>query len=251
MKAASSGLRKTPGAQDCPMRTLAIGDIHGCSTALRTVLEAVQPGADDILVTLGDYVDRGPDSKGVLDTLIGLEKTTQLIPLTGNHEILFLEAMFERLNLGAWESIGGLQTLRSYCGDETLSWNHIPEAHIEFITRRCRRLHETDAHIFVHANLNAMLPLDEQTDDWLYWTRFSDSHPHFSGKTMICGHTAQHSGLPVVRPGGICLDTWVYNPAGWLTCMDVDSGEFTQANERGELRTLSLNALEMTTLKMD
>lgn len=226
------------------MRTLAIGDIHGCSTALRTVLDAVQPGAEDILVTVGDYVDRGPDSRGVIDTLLSLEKTTQLIPLTGNHEILFLDAMFERLNLGAWESIGGLQTLQSYCGDKPLSWNHIPESHIEFISQKCRRLYETETHIFVHANLNAMLPLNEQSDDWLFWTRFSDSHPHFSGKTMVCGHTAQQTGIPALRAGGICLDTWVYNSSGWLTCLDVGTGEFLQANERGETRMLSLSDLE-------
>ena len=79
--------------QECRMRTLVIGDIHGCATALDTILETVRPGRDDVLITLGDYVDRGPDSKSVLNTIIALESQTQLKPLIGNHEILFLDAM--------------------------------------------------------------------------------------------------------------------------------------------------------------
>ena len=98
------------------MRTLAIGDIHGCSTALRTLLDAVQPGAADLLVTLGDYVDRGPDSRGVIDTLLDLETRTQLVALTGNHEILLFEALAGAVNQAEWEAIGGRQTLRSYGG---------------------------------------------------------------------------------------------------------------------------------------
>ena len=86
------------------MRTLVIGDIHGCSTALRTLLDAVKPGPEDVLVTLGDYVDRGPDSKGVLDILLGLEKTTQLKPIIGNHEILFLDVTGRCASLDASSS---------------------------------------------------------------------------------------------------------------------------------------------------
>ncbi len=224
------------------MRTLAIGDIHGCSTALRTLLDAVQPGAEDLLVTLGDYVDRGPDSRGVIDTLIDLETRTRLVALTGNHEILLFEALAGTVGLADWEAIGGRQTLRSY-GGAALTLDLIPEAHREFLGERCRRLHETATHIFVHANLNAMLPLDEQSDDWLFWTRFADAYPHVSGKTMICGHTAQHSGLPARLPQALCIDTRVYHPDGWLTCLDVEAGTFIQANERGQLRRLSLAEL--------
>ena len=89
------------------MRTLVIGDIHGCSKALRTLLDAVQPGSDDVLVTLGDYVDRGPDSKGVLNMLIALEKRTQLKPILGNHEILFLDALNGRVDPTGWLRVGG------------------------------------------------------------------------------------------------------------------------------------------------
>ena len=74
-------------------RLIAIGDIHGCSVALRTLIEAIDPGASDIVVTLGDYVDRGPDSKGVIDQLIELGKRTQLVALMGNHEEMMMEVV--------------------------------------------------------------------------------------------------------------------------------------------------------------
>jgi serine/threonine protein phosphatase 1 len=70
------------------MRTLAIGDIHGCLAALDDLLAAVAPQPDDLLVFLGDYVDRGPDSRGVLDRLIELCRTHRVVPLRGNHEMM-------------------------------------------------------------------------------------------------------------------------------------------------------------------
>jgi serine/threonine protein phosphatase 1 len=74
------------------MRTLAIGDIHGCLRAFDLLLELVQPEPKDLLVTLGDYVDRGPDSKGVLDRLIDLKTRCRHIPLIGNHDLMMLAA---------------------------------------------------------------------------------------------------------------------------------------------------------------
>ena len=74
------------------MRTLAIGDIHGCRTALDHLLAFVKPLPGDMIITLGDYVDRGPDTKGVIDRLIELHATGQLIPLRGNHEIMMIAA---------------------------------------------------------------------------------------------------------------------------------------------------------------
>ncbi len=227
------------------MRTLAIGDIHGCSKALRTLLKAVKPGKDDLVITLGDYVDRGPDSKGVLDMLLELERTTQLRPLLGNHEILFMEAMQHQLDVEAWLRVGGQDTVLSYSPDgRTLSLKYVNPAHMEFISERCLKYYETDRQIFVHANANAMLPMAEQTDDWLFWTRFDDAYPHVSGKMMVCGHTAQKSGLPSVKSQAICLDTWAYG-LGWLTCLDVEAGVFIQANQQGEINRLTFDELEL------
>ncbi|GEP43775.1 metallophosphoesterase family protein [Brevifollis gellanilyticus] len=225
------------------MRTLAIGDIHGCSTALRTLLDIVQPGPDDVLVTLGDYVDRGPDSKGVLDTLISLEKSTQLKPIIGNHEILFLEALNQRIDPEGWLRVGGKETIESYSpGIQTLAWNVVPAAHVDFLSQRCLRYYEDKANLFVHANANAYFSLADQSDDWLFWTRFDDVYPHTSGKRIICGHTAQKTGLPNLKSYAICLDTWAYGQ-GWLTCMDVEAETFVQVNNAGAVRHTSIREL--------
>lgn len=225
------------------MRTLVIGDIHGCSKALRTLLDAVKPGAEDVLITLGDYVDRGPDSKGVLDTLMSLEKSTNLKPLLGNHEILFLDALNARIDPTGWLRVGGAETIASYSpSHHELTWDKVSQAHVEFLSERCLRYYEDEHHIYVHANANAYFGLNDQSDDWLFWTRFDDAFPHISGKKMICGHTAQKSGLPGVKPFAICLDTWVYGQ-GWLTCLHVETGALVQANQAGQLRKISLSEL--------
>lgn len=217
------------------MRTLAIGDIHGCSSALRALLDAVKPGPDDLVVTMGDYCDRGPDTKGVMDILLELDRTTQLKPLLGNHEVLFLDAKAKCVDENAWLQVGGRETLLSYSHNGSLAWERIPQAHVDFLAKRCLRYFETDTHIFVHASANAALPLHEQTDDWLFWTRFEHAFPHVSGKMMVCGHTPQKGGVPVRKNGAICIDTWAYGQ-GWLTCYDITNGTFTQANQFGTLR---------------
>lgn len=233
--------RKKPDA-----RTFAIGDLHGCSHALDLMLQELSPNKDDTLVTLGDYVDRGPDSSGVIDRLMNLEQRIHLVPLMGNHEILMQDAREGTLDPASWFSVGGKQTMASY-GSEGTDWSKVPEAHWEFF-RRLRRWHVTERHIFAHANVNAMLPMPEQSDDWLFWRRFDDSHPHFSGKTLICGHTAQKSGVPIILPGRICIDTWAYGE-GWLTALEVGTETFVQTSQRGEIRRLTFAEVGLLTHK--
>ncbi|MBY0512714.1 MAG: serine/threonine protein phosphatase, partial [Gemmataceae bacterium] len=87
------------------MRVLAIGDVHGCLEPLDALLDWVRPGPDDTVVTLGDYVDRGPDTKGVLDRLIGLKREgLRLVCLRGNHELMMLAAREGRGDLRMWLS---------------------------------------------------------------------------------------------------------------------------------------------------
>jgi serine/threonine protein phosphatase 1 len=81
--------------------------------------------------------------------------------------------------------------------------------------------------------------LAAQPEEWLLWKRIHDAQwPHESGKTMICGHTAQRSGRPLILPKAICIDTWAFGE-GWLTCYDVHKGVFTQSNEDGAVRHLT------------
>ena len=80
------------------MRTLAIGDVHGASSALDALMNFVKPTADDVLVFLGDYVDRGPDSKGVLDRLMAWSESLQMVCLRGNHEQMMLDSRTDRMS---------------------------------------------------------------------------------------------------------------------------------------------------------
>lgn len=97
-----------------PGRLLAIGDIHGCHLALKALIEAIDPQPEDTIVTLGDYVDYGPDSRSVIDQLIGLSQRCRLVPLLGNYEQMILQALESDSALRSWLDIGGDQTLLSY-----------------------------------------------------------------------------------------------------------------------------------------
>jgi serine/threonine protein phosphatase 1 len=219
------------------MRTLAIGDIHGCLTALRTLLRLVAPVADDRLITLGDYVDRGPDSKGVLDLLARLYDGGQVIALRGNHDEMMVDARFggERR---MWLACGGVETLASY-GHEVSDrdYDRVPDRHWQFLENDCRDWYETDTHLFVHGCVYADMPLAEH-DSWvLLWQKLTGPIDHYSGKRLICGHTRQRDGLPLVYETTVCIDTGAYDEDGWLTCLHVETGRYWQANERGETRT--------------
>lgn len=218
------------------MRYLAIGDIHGYADVLRRLLDLVRPAADDEIITLGDYVDRGPNSRGVLDLLIAFNKTGQLTALRGNHDFMMVESKRSRDYLSGWLSCGGRETLRSY-GSSLMegSLNDVPEEHWEFLEEVCVDWHEIDTHFFVHAQANPFLPLDDQPLYLLHWEPLYDIAPHESGKIMICGHTKQRSGWPLNLGHAVCIDTWVYGN-GWLTCMDVKTGKLWQANRQGEVR---------------
>ena len=102
-------------------RHLAIGDIHGCINALRSLLDYVSPGPDDTIVMLGDYVDRGPDSRAVLDLIIELGKSHHLVALRGNHEIMMLDSRDSKSWYQAWMNYGGDATLLSYSPSEDVS----------------------------------------------------------------------------------------------------------------------------------
>src|SRR3990172_5923228 len=97
-----------------PGRIIAIGDIHGYAAALTALLEAFQPRADDTLVALGDYVDRGPDTPRVLDELIALANRCRLVPLLGNHDEMLLELYHGGPGLDDWLKWGGQETLLAY-----------------------------------------------------------------------------------------------------------------------------------------
>ena len=216
-------------------RTIAIGDIHGCAKALNALLDAIEPEEDDTVVTLGDYIDRGPDARGVIDRLLRLEEQCILVPLLGNHEVMMMASREDATQLSFWLQYGGRETLESYGGMEG-SFDEIPEAHFDFIGR-CAIYHETDEYIFVHANYAANIPLAKQSEMLLLWEHLGEDEPrpHCSGKTIIVGHTPQFDGEIQDRGHLIVLDTYCFGD-GWLTAMDVPTRRVWQANMDGKLR---------------
>lgn len=220
-----------------------MGDIHGCFNALCTLAAFVPFRPEDKIITLGDYVNRGPDSYAVLDWLIAQRKTGNLIALRGNHELIMLQARESDEAFRVWQEVGGDATLASYSpfGDAGRIVD-IPDSHWEFIEQGTRSWFEIETHFFVHASADPDCPLADQPDFMLFWEGFDNSVPHNSGKIMVCGHTSQKSGKPKTIGHAICIDTWAYG-RGWLTALDVDSGKYWQANQRSETRSGWLDEL--------
>lgn len=222
-------------------RTIAVGDIHGCRDALAALIEAIEPGSDDTLVTLGDYIDRGNDSRGVLDYLIALSGRCRLVSLLGNHEELLLDALRDISNLRRWLTLGGGDTLRSYGwrpgGLRSRLADWIPASHRKFVAD-CRPYHETSNHLFVHAGFVPELPMERQPGEALRW-RVTDgrtARPHQSGKVAVVGHTPQFSGEVLDLGFLVCIDTNCAR-GGWLTALDIETGRVWQADRLGRLRT--------------
>lgn len=225
-------------------RHLAIGDIHGCYEALRTLCDAVELRSDDTIVTLGDYPNRGSNTNAVLDWLLYLQSTYDLRPLRGNHDMMMLNAREDVSAYRKWINVGGDKTLKSYApfdGDAG-SLADVPESHWNFLQNSLLSYFETETHFFVHANAYPDIPLEDQPDFMLYWEQYNNSPQHESGKIMVCGHTSQKSGLPLVNPYSVCIDTWACG-GGWLSCLHVESGRVWQSNQRGETRRLWLDDL--------
>lgn len=226
-------------------RHLAIGDIHGCINALSSLVDFVSLRPDDTIVFLGDYVDRGPDSRAVLDFVIELGRSHHLVPLRGNHEVMMLDSREKKSWFHAWLRYGGEATLRSYSSsvDSPVSFDDVPDEHIDFLENELLSYYECESHFFVHASADSNLALEDQTDPALYWRRYNDPIQHCSGKVMVCGHTIQQSGLPASNEHSICIDTWAYGD-GWLTCLDVASGRIWQSNEAGDRRSFMIDEIE-------
>ncbi|HAB17954.1 MAG TPA: metallophosphoesterase family protein [Verrucomicrobiota bacterium] len=224
------------------MRTLAIGDIHGCYAAFETLLEAVGVTSDDSLILLGDYIDRGPESKAVVARVIKLLERGKVWALQGNHEVMILMARKNSREFQSWRCCGGEETLNSYHAEFHDDWRQsVPDDHWKFF-EETRPWLETETHIFVHASVVPDADMVDQPEYVLYWDRFDPRLRHKSGKIVICGHTVQQSGEPALGARSVCIDTGIYL-SKWLTCLDVDTGKYWQANERQAVRTGELSNL--------
>jgi calcineurin-like phosphoesterase family protein len=217
-----------------PSRVIAIGDIHGCSAALATIVDELQPTAEDTLVILGDCIDRGPDSCGVIDQLLALRERCHLVPILGNHEEMMLNYLDGRVQPDDWLQFGGDATLDSYDGHEGPSM--IPAEHREFI-ESWGDFHQTDTHFFVHGGYNPEQPLTGQR--WQLWRwqslREMIPGPHVSGKQAVVGHTSQKDGEVLDVGHLICIDTYCYG-GGWLTALEPTTKKIWQVDRRGRKR---------------
>jgi len=220
------------------MRTLAIGDIHGCFRALTTLERFVGLCPDDHVITLGDHVNRGPDSCRVVQWLID-RAPRGWVALRGNHEIRMLAARGSVDRRADWLRAGGRAVLQSYGIDHP---DHIPAAHWQFLATGLSDYHITAHPIFVTADVEPAAALGDQTERTLCWQRLGNPLPHRSGRTMICGHTAQRNHLPLDLGHAICIDTAACK-GGWLTCLDVDRRFCWQSNEAGQTRCFPLGRL--------
>ena len=214
-------------------RLFVVGDIHGCAAELEVLLAALPLAAGDTLACLGDYCDRGPDSKRVIDLLLDLEAraTFATVFLRGNHEDMWLGFMGRDGHWGeAWIANGGDKALASY----GLAANSVPATvapalpptHLAFLDR-LGLYHDTPTHLLVHAGIDPRRPFAEQDSEELLWIRepFLDA-PHGLGRTIVFGHTPSRE-VRVDLPYKIGIDTGcVYG--GALTCLSASENYLWQ-----------------------
>lgn len=218
-------------------RILAIGDVHGCDRALATLLSLLAITSADTVVFLGDLVDRGPSSKQVVDRVIALHEECEVVCIMGNHEEMMRDAISGRGLFQAWLDVGGQSTVDSYGG----SIDNVPPEHIRFLMS-ASPFWESNSEIFIHANLESSLSLLNQDSQFLRWKHLGGMEPpHISGKRVVCGHTSQIDGKPLVFEGWVCIDTFPHG-GKWLTGFDVDANHFYQASDSGETRDFPISA---------
>ncbi|MHC2708565.1 serine/threonine protein phosphatase 1 [Bradyrhizobium diazoefficiens] len=190
-------------------KTYAIGDVHGCLDQLQRLVELCERDAGEgrsKLIFLGDYIDRGPDSRGVIEFLIDLQKWSpdQIICLRGNHEELLLAAIEGEDAELSWRQNGAQSTLQSY---KVGTPGDIPINHLEWL-RSLPLFHDDGVRFFVHAGVHPDRPLNQQRPRDLLWIR----EPFLSskldlGRLIVHGHTPISNGNPDQHINRLNIDT--------------------------------------------
>jgi serine/threonine protein phosphatase 1 len=219
------------------VRIYAISDIHGCADLLEQLFTVIDADLErsrpphPIQVFLGDYVDRGPESRRTLDLLIERSKSHHAVFLKGNHEAYLLDVLDDPAKFQDWRKYGGLQTLISYGLTPSLNPDlaeqvelmrqlkmALPEAHKGFL-KRLRLTFTCGDFFFVHAGVRPGIRLSRQREADLLWIRdaFLESEENF-GKYIVHGHTPVRE--PDIRPNRINIDTGAY-ATGNLTLLTV------------------------------
>jgi len=220
-------------------RRFVIGDVHGCIRSLRNlVIDKIKLTKEDTLFLLGDYIDRGPDSKSVLDFLMELKAGSYNVkPIMGNHEYMLLQVLEDKEELGTWIKNGAAQTLMSFGVPEDKvadpgSLRQIPEIYVDFL-RGLSFFEETDDFYFVHAGLGKGIEKPADDLETLFWSR-----KEYYNKTILRNRILIHGHTPVsmasiqdrifdgesqvINLDGGCVYPHV-NGFGHLAGMDLDS----------------------------
>jgi diadenosine tetraphosphatase ApaH/serine/threonine PP2A family protein phosphatase len=226
---------------DHPGRLYIIGDIHGRLDLLNRLIDRIGRDAQhydgaNVAVTLGDYVDRGPDSRGVINRLLNNPFPGEYVALKGNHEALF-EKFLKEPDIGSyWRQLGGLETLHSFgvpvkplmtgkkfedAAEQLRSALSTDE--LKFL-KSLKTSFAIDRFFMCHAGVRPGVPLDHQREEDLLWIRddFLRSDADF-GKIIVHGHTPIES--PEFRPNRINIDTGAF-ATGRLTCLVVEAGKY-------------------------
>ena len=206
-----------PAALPPDQRIYAIGDIHGCADRLAALHAAIaddlahRPIARPLVVHIGDYVDRGADSAGVIARLLrpGLLPGIPVVNLMGNHEHTMREALRgERAAATDWLFAGGRPTLESYGLDPDgprAAWEAIPSAHRDFLDGLMLS-HRAGGYLFVHAGVRPGVALDAQLPEDLLRIRQPFLYTAQDlGAVVVHGHTPVKA--PQIHPNRIAIDT--------------------------------------------
>jgi serine/threonine protein phosphatase 1 len=222
-------------------RVYAVGDMHGCADLLSKLFTRIdddlkaRPIAESVQVFLGDYIDRGPSSRQVIDLLIARRQGHDIVLLKGNHEDCALQFFRDHTVLSAWKNIGGLNTLRSYGvtstrGDDPQSLDKLaaalndamPDSHRRFLQGLALSFTCGDF-FFVHAGVRPGIPLHEQSEQDMLWIREDFLlHEEDFGKVIVHGHTPARE--PEILPNRINIDTGAY-ATGRLTCLVLEDDQ--------------------------
>jgi calcineurin-like phosphoesterase family protein len=195
--------------------TYVIPDIHGRSDLLCEGLVAItarSKGEGGVIVMIGDYVDKGPDSKAVIERLMcGVGEGFSLVPLKGNHDALMVDALRDSAKMVAWMAKGGDAALASYGGDPAA----VPKAHIDWLDGL--PLMHVDAHrLYVHAGVDPEKPLAQQDEVTLLWKRYPKGYPDGWGRLHVVHGHDNCPGGPLLYEGRTNLDTLAWR-TGRLT----------------------------------
>jgi len=204
----------------------AFGDIHGQRGMLDMLIKKVPLEKDDEIIFIGDYIDRGPDARGVVDAVLKLKLAyPNTTCLRGNHEDMFLDYIKEEKKYpqGVFIMNGGAETLNSYEIVSRKGPMRLPPLHMSFF-EGLGYCHEARGFIFVHAGLRPGFPVEDQTERDMLWIRdeFFESDTDF-GKPVVFGHTPM-PGVMDKLPSLLGIDTGAAY-GGWLTCVQLEDAK--------------------------